>query len=135
MVKAAITEKLAKSKIKKIIDIFSKYNAIYTLTPMTMGYGESGHPDRLLLINGRLIGIEAKKDHKNHHTCPNLKAKPNEVMQQRQANKIKDAGGVWVCIHNYNLGELLNILDECATCKSSSFKHDDLVVVRKLLGG
>ena len=103
--KAVVTEKLVKDKIKKMIDVFGKYNAIYTLTPMTMGYGESGHPDRLLLINGILVGIEAKKDHNNHHCRPELKPKSNEVMQKKQAQKITNAGGAWVCIHNDNQPE------------------------------
>ena len=131
---AKITEKLVKDKIKKIIDIFSKYNAIYTLTPMTMGYGESGHPDRLLLINGVLVGAEAKKDCNNHHCRPSLKPKPNEVMQKKQAQKITDAGGAWVCIHNDNLPVLITTLDKYALHKSHEFSDSDRAELDKLMG-
>lgn len=131
---AKITEKLVKDKIKKMIDIFSKYNPIYTLTPMTMGYGESGHPDRLLLINGVLVGIEAKKDHNNHHCRPELKPKPNEVMQKKQAQKIIAAGGAWVCIHNDNLPVLFGLLNQHALHKSHEFSDSDRAELNKLTG-
>lgn len=131
--KAVVTEKLVKDKIKKIIDVFGKYNAIYTLTPMTMGYGESGHPDRLLLINGVLVGIEAKKDRNNHHSRPELKAKPNEVMQKKQAQKITNAGGAWVCIHNDNLKDLVEVLNRHARTHMSEFTPADQETIIKLV--
>ena len=132
--KAVITEKLVKDKIKKMIDVFGKYNAIYTLTPMTMGYGESGHPDRLLLINGVMVGIEAKKDYNNHHCRPELKPKSNEVMQKKQAQKITNAGGAWVCIHNDNLPVLFGLLNQHALHKSHEFSDSDRAELDKLMG-
>lgn len=111
MTAAKITEKLVKSKITEIIKEYEKRTPIYTFCPMTFGYGESGHPDRLLLINGTFIGIEAKKDRNNSHTRPELKAKPNEVAQRKQAEKIRAAGGYWICIHHDNLHELRDLLD------------------------
>lgn len=132
--KPKITENHVKNKIKQILEVFANYNDIYTLTPMTMGFGESGHPDRLLLINGVLVGIEAKKDRNNHHTRPELKAKPNEVMQKRQAEKILKAGGVWVCIHSTNLRDLVAILDTYAVVSSDSFRKEDIDVLSKLTG-
>lgn len=139
--KAVITEKYVKDKIKKIVDVFAKYNDVYTLTPMTMGFGESGHPDRLLLINGVLIGIEAKKDADNYHTSPS-KYKPlgkrtpksNEVMQKRQRDKIIAAGGLWVCIHRENLNELILLLEQHASTKPPAFSEDDYMVLYKLMG-
>lgn len=132
--KPAVTEKLVKDKIKKIVDMFSKYNAIYTLTPMTMGYGESGHPDRLLLINSKLVGIEAKKDRNNHHTRPELKPKPSEAMQKKQGLKITHAGGVWICIHNENISLLVDILDQYAELPSTGFTPADKDELTKLWG-
>lgn len=131
---AKVTEKLVKEKIKKMLDIFGEYNSIYTLTPMTMGYGDSGHPDRLLLINGTLIGIEAKKDRNNHHSRPELKAKPNEVAQKKQAQKITNAGGVWVCIHNDNLSVLWAVLNEHASTSSFSFNDQHREQLNKIMG-
>ena len=134
MTKAVITEKLVKDKIKKIVETYAKYNDIYTLTPMTMGYGESGHPDRLLLINGMLIGIEAKKDGNNHHCRPELKPKSNEVMQKRQAQKITNAGGAWACIHNDNLKDLVDILNQHGKIHMSEFAPTDQEQIIKLVG-
>lgn len=131
---AQVTEKLVKDKIRKVVDIFGKYNPIYTLTPMTMGYGESGHPDRLLLINDKLIGIEAKKDKNNHHTRPELKPKSNEVMQKRQAEKIRNAGGEWICVHNENIGELVQLLNKYALVETVHFDNTDVMTIKKLLG-
>lgn len=132
--KPTVTENYVKDKIKQILEIFGRHNAIYTLTPMTMGYGESGHPDRLLLINGTLIGIEAKRDRNNHHSRPELKAKPNEVMQKRQAEKIVKAGGEWVCIHNDNLQDLVHLLDRYAAISSLTFTEQDIATLNKIVG-
>ena len=129
-----VTEKQVKEKVKKIINIFEKYNAIYTLTPMTMGYGESGHPDRLLLIAGNMVGIEVKKDKNNHHSRPELKPKPNEVMQKRQAKKIIDAGGTWVCIHNDNLKDLVDLLAQNTENGMEGFTQADKEQIIKLIG-
>lgn len=126
------TEKQVKDRVKRIIDLYTKYNAVYTLNPMTFGYGESGHPDKLVLINGSLIGIECKKDVNNHHIRPTLKAKPNEVMQKRQKQKIHDAGGYWVCICNVNFDLLIRMLDTCALRKSNTFTNDDKHLLEKL---
>ena len=130
----AVTEKLVKDKVKKIIELYSKYNPIYTFCPMTFGYGESGHPDRILLVDGTFIGIEVKKDENNHHCRPELKAKPNEVMQKRQAQKITNAGGAWICVHNNNLHTLITLLDsECAVL-STHFEQADYDLLMKLKG-
>lgn len=128
-----VTEKLVKSHIKAIIDIFGNYNAIYTLTPMTMGYGESGHPDRLLLVNSTLIGIEAKKDINNHHCRPELKPKPNEAAQKKQACKLKAAGGEWICIHKNNLPLLVDTLNKYALHTSKTFTSKDAAMLTKLM--
>ena len=119
---ANITEKMVKSRVKDIIKIFSKYTPIYTFCPMTFGYGESGHPDRILLVKGNFLGIEVKKDANNHHSRPELKPKPNEVMQKRQAMNIKMAGGDWLCIHKDNLDELIDLLFKYAPAKIFSQK-------------
>ena len=104
---AKLTEKAVKERIKKILDPYIAFSHIYTFCPMTFGYGASGHPDRIIVTNGRFLGVEVKKDHNNHHTRPELKAKPNEVMQQRQKAAIEAAGGEWLCIHSENLGVLV----------------------------
>lgn len=128
------SEKMVKSKIKKILDLYALYNPMYILNPMTFGYGESGHPDILVLVNHNLIGIEAKKDINNHHCRPELKAKPNEVMQKRQAEKIRTAGGRWICIHNDNLHALVELLDTVAQKGCVNFSEEDFKTIHKIMG-
>ena len=138
MTKQTLTEKQAKDKVKKLIDLYTKYNNVYTLCPMTFGYGESGHPDRLLLVSGKLfptfIGIEVKKDENNHHCRPELKAKPNEIAQKKQAKLIEAAGGYWICVHNNNLHELADLLDKVARKTSMSFDNADFEKYKRLIG-
>lgn len=130
----APTEKAVKDKVKKIIELYSKYNDIYTFCPMTFGYGESGHPDRVLLVNGMFVGIEVKRDENNHHCRSELKAKPNETMQKRQAQKITNAGGAWVCIHNNNLQILVDLLDSKCNTDCHQFDSVDFDLLMKLKG-
>lgn len=130
----APTEKAAKDKVKKIIELYSKYNDIYSFCPMTFGYGESGHPDRILLVDGNFVGIEVKKDENNHHCRPELKPKSNEVMQKRQAQKITNAGGAWICIHNNNLQDLVDLLDSKCRVECRQFEQADFDLLMKLRG-
>lgn len=130
--KKEITERAVKDRIKAILAVYAAYNKVYTLTPMTFGYGESGHPDRLILINGKMLGIEAKKDKNNHHARPELKPKPNEAAQKIQAAKINAAGGEWRCIHSDNLSELVELLDTYAVVKQSEFLDTDRARLSKL---
>lgn len=134
MASANITEKLVKDKVKKIVGLYSKHNNIYSFCPMTFGYGESGHPDRILLVNGKFIGIEVKKDKNNHHCRPELKPKSNEAMQKRQAEKIINAGGDWICVHNDNLQDLVDLLDAKCTKPSKGFRGDDVKTLAKVTG-
>lgn len=135
MATANITEKLAKDRVKKIIELYAKYNDIYSFCPMTFGYGESGHPDRILLVGGNFVGIEVKKNENNHHCRPELKPKSNnEVMQKRQAQKITNAGGAWICIHNNNLQDLVDLLDSKCRKTCRDFSDDDFKTLTKLKG-
>lgn len=134
MADKAPNEKAVKAQVKKLLDLYAKYNPLYVLNPMTFGYGESGHPDTLVLVGGMLIGVECKKDRNNHHTRPELKAKSNEVMQKRQAQKITNAGGVWLCIYNENLHELADVLNTHAEYGERDFNETDHKTYKKLLG-
>lgn len=131
---AVVTEKRVKAKISKLIEIYAKHNSLYSFCPMTFGYGESGHPDRVLLIKSTFIGIEVKKDANNPHSRPTLKPKPSEVMQKRQAEKITKAGGVWLCVHNDNLQELITVLDAHCQTPSPHFPPADVELLEKLKG-
>lgn len=115
-----ITEKLVKERIKIIIKAFQTANDIYTFCPMTFGYGESGHPDRIVVANGRFLGVEVKKDDKNSHCRPDRKPTKNEAAQRIQAERIKRAGGEWMCIHSGNLKEFVDWL--ARACDVSIFE-------------
>lgn len=127
------TEKWVKAQVKKLLDLYSKYVPIYRMCPMTFGYGESGHPDTVILINGKLLGIEVKKDKNNHHTRPELKAKPNEVMQKRQAEAISKAGGYWICVYDENIHELDAIISEIGNVDYSGWDVKDFKQLAKLV--
>ena len=127
------TEKWVKAQVKKLIDLYSKYVPIYRMCPMTFGYGESGHPDTVILINGKMLGIEAKKDKNNHHIRPELKAKPNEVMQKRQAELIRKAGGYWICVYDENIHELDAVIREIGNVDYSGWDVKDFKQLAKLV--
>lgn len=128
-----VTEKAVKDRIKEILALFAKHNALYTFCPMTFGYGESGHPDRIVLINGKYLGIEVKKDDANYHCRPHRKPSASEAHQAKQAARIKAAGGEWQCLHSKNLVWLATWLDAHATIKSYDFSPADIARLRKLV--
>lgn len=105
-------EKDVKAIVKRIIDAAAKVVPIYTMCPMTFGYGESGHPDRLLLINGCLLGIECKKDENNSLVRKELKPKSNEAAQRIQLYRIKKAGGYPMVVHAGNLDKFKALIEE-----------------------
>ena len=127
------TEKWVKAQVKKLIDLYSKYVPVYRMCPMTFGYGESGHPDTVILINGKMLGIEVKKDKNNHHIRPELKAKPNEVMQKRQAEIIRKAGGYWICVYDENIHELDAVIREIGNVDYGGWDVKDFKQLAKLV--
>lgn len=129
-----VSEKLVKIKVKRILEIYAKHHDLYTLCPMTCGYGESGHPDRLVLINGHLLGIEAKRDDRSYHFRPHLKPTMTEAAQARQAERIKAAGGDWICVHNDNLHELVIKLDEYTSYSPAVFSEYNTEQLAKIVG-
>lgn len=97
-----ILEKKVKSQMD---DIAKKYgDACYWLNPATGGYGESGHPDKVLCLNGTFIGAEAKGS--------NGKLSP---LQVRQLRRIWQAGGIACVIGPEDLGTYWNIT-EAVSC-------------------
>lgn len=128
-----ITEKAVKDRVKKIIAVFQKHYPVYTFCPMTFGYGESGHPDRILVVRGKFIGLEIKKDINNHHSRPELKPKPNEAAQKIQAERIRAAGGKWECIHSGNLLGLVALLYEALGIPPDTLPEGDRDKLKKLI--
>ena len=70
---------------KKAIDKYLKSINAWYCCPTTFGFGPSGVPDRIVCLNGRLIGIEVKREGK----------KPTPI-QERRMKAIREAGGIAV---------------------------------------
>lgn len=106
-----ILESHVKAVVKLLIDEAAKIRPLYTMTPATFGFGESGHPDRILLLDGVMYGVECKKDRNNSHTRPELKPNKSEAFQKLQLARLEKAGGISLVIHKDNLDDLKTILE------------------------
>lgn len=104
-------ERDVKNKVKQIIDWVDKHVPIYTMTPATFGYGESGHPDRILYINGYLLGIECKKDGNTSLLRPELKPTQSEKAQKIMLRRLTKAGGIAIVVHKDNLTSFKALLE------------------------
>lgn len=106
-----VSEAHVKAVVKSLIDEAAKIKPLYTMTPATFGFGESGHPDRILLLDGVMYGVECKKDINNSHSRPELKPTKSEAFQKLQLKRLKAAGGIPLVIHKDNLDELKTLLE------------------------
>jgi hypothetical protein len=91
----ATPESLVKKKIRAILDEAGAYYAM----PIGSGYGNAGVPDFLVCCNGRFIGIEAKAG-TNKATA----------LQEKNIQKIFDAGGIALVINEYTTPELEELI-------------------------
>lgn len=105
-------EKDVKDRVKDIVLAAGKLVPLYTMCPMTFGYGESGHPDRLLYINGYLLGIECKKNGNTSLLRPELKATSSERAQKHRLREITAAGGISIVVHSGNLKQFKALIEE-----------------------
>lgn len=129
-----LTEKQVKDRVACIITAYKAHNEIYTFTPFMGLYGTSGHPDRILVIDGKFIGLEIKRDEANAHVRPNRKPTPSEARQRYQAEQIRKAGGSWACIHANNLPELTMILDRYVRVPLIEMPEKERNIIAKLIG-
>ena len=102
-----MTERQVKDKVNKILANYP----CYKLCPMTFGYGASGHPDILVLLNGRLIGIECKRSDKTYHLDKTRTPTSSERYQAIQLEKIKQCGGYVHIATPSTLDSLRQLLD------------------------
>lgn len=92
---AMTPERKVKKDVVKVLDNFKCY---YTF-PVTSGFGASGVPDILVCHCGVFIAIECKAG-SNQPT----------KLQQRNLERIKDAGGIAIVINETNLDTLEPLL-------------------------
>lgn len=106
----ATPEGKVKSLLDGVLARLSKRTPCYVLKPMTFGYGASGHPDVVLVLCGRVVGIEVKARANNAHTNKQRKGNMSERFQRKMAGRLVDAGGYWLCAHGGNLGAVEEFL-------------------------
>jgi len=86
-------------RIKKEVRRILENHQVYYFMPTGIGYCRSGIPDIVACVNGQFMGIEVKAGDR----------KPTNL-QQRELNKIVDAGGVSLCINANNINSLASYL-------------------------
>ena len=84
-------EAKVKAKVRRILDELD----IYYFFPPANGYGRAGIPDVIGCVNGRFIAIECKAG-KNTTTA----------LQERELQRITDAGGFAMVVNEENIEEL-----------------------------
>lgn len=93
---AMTPEKRVKNAVVKILKL---YNAYY-FSPVTGGFGKSGVPDIIACVNGQFVGIECKAGNN----------KPT-LLQLRELEAIKAAGGYSIVVNETNETELVELLE------------------------
>ena len=94
---AQTPEAAVKAAVKRILDAHN----VYYFPPATGGYGRSGVPDIVCCVKGRFLAIECKAG----------KGKTT-VLQEREIEAIRDAGGIAMVINEDNLDYLVRVLRE-----------------------
>ena len=92
---ASTPEAKVKKRVKEILD---KLEAYYFM-PATGGYGRSGIPDIVGCLNGVFFAIECKAG----------KGIPT-ALQEREINKIRNAGGHAWLVNEENVEQLYELL-------------------------
>lgn len=99
---ASTPESKVKKKVRALLD---EYN-IYHFMPPANGFGRAGIPDIIGCFSGRFIAVECKAG--NNTTT---------ALQDRELQRIKDAGGVAFVANENNLHELKELLEWMTTQK------------------
>ena len=92
---AMTPEAKVKASVKRILNAHD----VYYFPPATGGYGRSGVPDIICCVKGRFLAIECKAG--NGKTT---------VLQDRELEAIKDAGGIAMVINEDNLDAVSLVL-------------------------
>jgi len=90
-------EESVKDRVKKVLRL---RNVQFDM-PATHGYGKSGNFDFVCCVRGLYLGIETKRDDKEHPT----------QLQTDHAHAVIEAGGVALLIHKDNVGLVGGTID------------------------
>lgn len=73
---------------RKVVEVLNKHEVWYFF-PANNGFGTSGIPDIIAIVDGHFVGIEVKS----------AKGKPTEL-QKICGKQIEEAGGTWLVVSN-----------------------------------
>ena len=86
-------------KVKKqVTDVLKKYS-IWYFFPGNNGFGKSGIPDIIAIVDGHFLGVEVKS----------ATGKPTEL-QKICGRQIEEAGGTWLVVSNDVTLEVLDAI-------------------------
>lgn len=93
---ASTPEAKVKKKVRALLD---EYN-VYHFMPPANGFGRAGIPDIVGCFSGRFIAVECKAG--NNTTT---------ALQDRELQRIKEAGGYALVINENNINELKELME------------------------
>jgi hypothetical protein len=85
---------------RKVVEVLKKHEVWYFF-PANNGFGKSGIPDIIAIVDGHFVGIEVKS----------ATGKPTEL-QKICGRQIEEAGGTWLVVSNDVTLEVLDVVIE-----------------------
>ena len=85
---------------RKVVEVLKKHEVWYFF-PANNGFGKSGIPDIIAIVDGHFVGIEVKS----------ATGKPTEL-QKICGRQIEEAGGTWLMVSNDVTLEVLDAVIE-----------------------
>ena len=85
---------------RKVVEVLKKHEVWYFF-PANNGFGKSGIPDIIAIVDGHFVGIEVKS----------ATGKPTEL-QKICGKQIEEAGGRWLVVSNDVTLEVLDVVIE-----------------------
>jgi len=89
------------SKVKRKVVEMLKRHGVWYFFPANNGFGKSGIPDIIAIVDGHFVGIEVKS----------ATGKPTEL-QKICGKQIEEAGGTWLVVSNDVTLEVLDAVIE-----------------------
>lgn len=77
-------------KVKAKLTAMLKRNKVWYFLPANNGFGTSGIPDVIAIVDGIFVGIECKAD----------KTRKPTALQSQRGKEIREAGGFWFLVYD-----------------------------------